>query len=165
MIPCHDVEFFQQFHYTVTKKTNITGEWPKSNWFYCWIWFSDHLLTLWFPAMMLNSSNNFTTLSQRKQISQESDQNPIGFTAEFDWLIKGCNHTMRFNQPWITMNTQFKIIPFYITIKNRCKDILIHMVLTLITAWRQRRTFSRTFNDIDLKNALVRKNYSLCNWV
>ena len=85
--------------------------------------------------MMLNSSNNFTTLSQRKQISQESDQNPItGFTAEFDCLIKGCNHTMRFNQPWITMNTQFKMIPIYITIKNRYKDILIHMVLTLITA-------------------------------
>ena len=49
--------------------------------------------------------------------------------------------------------------------KNRYKDILIHMVLTLITAWRQRRTFSRTFNVIDLKNALVRKNYSLGNWV
>lgn len=126
---------------------------------------SDHLLTFWFPAMMLNSSNNFTSLSQRKQISQESDQNPIGFTAEFDWLIKGCNHTMRLNQPWITMNTQFKLIPIYITIKNRYKDILIHMVLTLITAWRQRRTFSRTFNVIDLKNALVRKNYSLGNWV
>ena len=126
---------------------------------------SDHLLTFWFPAMKLNSSNNFTTLSQRKQISQESDQNPIGFTAEFDWLIKGCNHTMRFNQPWIMMNTQFKIIPIYITIKNRYKDILIHMVLTLITAWRQRRTFSRTFNVIDLKNALVRKSYSLGNWV
>ena len=119
LIPCHDVEFFQKFHYTVTKKKNITGEWP----------------------------------------------NPTGFTAEFDWLIKGCNHTMRFNQPWITMNTQFKIIPIYITIKNRYKDILIHMVLTLITAWRQRRTFSRTFNVIDLKNALVRKNYSLGNWV
>ena len=126
---------------------------------------SNHLLTFWFPAMMLNSSNNFTTLSQRKQISQESDQNPIVFTAEFDWLIKGCNHTLRFNQPWITMNTQFKIIPIYITIKSRYKDILIHMVLTLITAWRQRRTFSRTFNVIDLKNALVRKNYSLGNWV
>ena len=49
--------------------------------------------------------------------------------------------------------------------KNRYKDILIHMVLTLITAWRQRRTFSRTFNVIDLKNALVRKSYSLGNWV
>ena len=84
--------------------------------------------------MMLNSSNNFITLSQTKQISQESDQNPIGFTAEFDWLRKGCNHSMRLNQLWITMNTQFKIIPIYITIKNRYKDILIHMVLTLITA-------------------------------
>ena len=126
---------------------------------------SNHLLTFWFPAMMLNSSNNFITLSQTKQISWESDQNPIGFTAEFDWLRKGCNHSMRLNQLWITMNTQFKIIPIYITIKNRYKDILIHMVLTLITAWRQRRTFSRTFNDIDLKNALVRKNYSLGNWV
>lgn len=68
---------------------------------------------------MLNSSNNFTTLSQRKQISQESDQNPIGFTAEFDWLRKGCNHSMRLNQPWITMNTQFKLIPIYITKKKQ----------------------------------------------
>ena len=53
---------------------------------------SNHLLIFWFPAMMLNSSNNFITLSQTKQISWESDQNPIGFTAEFDWLRKGCNH-------------------------------------------------------------------------